>query len=551
MGPLPLSKKNKTFSVGYNAVVLLNVLVLTTLLSIVPPVSSNPICPRILPDVPPTATQSTRPHRVVNGDLAQEFKYYMASVTLQSGTLLCSATLLSEYWALTAAHCPLFAGIHVLRLGGDTVSSGVTREIEKAIPHEKYIKGHSSLQAHDIQLVKLRHPAPPGTKYVKINAEASIPDNFSFVRTAGYGSTFGTAVPDSGILRDVDVPVQPTDVCQKQYGSHRWNIVKRHHLCAGYVQGGCDACFGDSGGPLFLFDGEMNVVQVGIVSFGVECALADISGVYARVSSYTTWMREKGALFDVSTTGVNVFDRREEGISSPEATSAPEVGSLFSGDGTGANQGQWDNYNTGAHGECFPGTAVVILDDGSEKKMEDVVVGDRVHVGLGHYSEVLMFTHRVRNVGKRFVRISIRDASGHLLLTPGHLLWLNGHLKAANVARVGDFITMGNGSHVAISSVSTTIEYGLYNPQTLDGNIVVNNVIASTYTTALRFATAHALIAPLRYMFHLNGMRDVTSGAFEKGFRPLYIFGELCNLFCRTTASAIENCRPKQQGIVA
>lgn len=44
---------------------------------------------------------------------------------------------------------------------------------------------------------------------------------------------------------------------------------------------------GDSGGPL-----TFNKKLIGIVSFGVGCAEADMPGVYARVSTVRSWITE-------------------------------------------------------------------------------------------------------------------------------------------------------------------------------------------------------------------------------------------------------------------
>ena len=51
-------------------------------------------------------------------------------------------------------------------------------------------------------------------------------------------------------------------------------------LCAGYSQGGKDACSGDSGGPLFVEGGEgVPPVEIGVVSWGFGCGAPNTPGV--------------------------------------------------------------------------------------------------------------------------------------------------------------------------------------------------------------------------------------------------------------------------------
>jgi hypothetical protein len=47
---------------------------------------------------------------------------------------------------------------------------------------------------------------------------------------------------------------------------------------------------------------------------------------------------------------------------------------------------------------------------------------------------------------------------------------------------------------------------GLYNPQTLHGDIVVDGVRASTYTEAVDPVFAHAVLAPVRAVYRWFGV---------------------------------------------
>ena len=148
---------------------------------------------------------------------------------------------------------------------------------------------------------------------------------------------------------------------------------------------------------------------------------------------------------------------------------------------------------------CFPGSARVSIEGGGLKRMDELVVGDRVAVGRGMFAEIFMFTHKLANVEHEFV--SLHTAAGPVLrLTQGHYLPLNSVYRPAGEAKVGDRVVLGDGTSTTIAEVSSVVDIGLFNPQTQHGDIVVDGVLASTYTTAVDPSMAHALLAPLRLM---------------------------------------------------
>ena len=67
-------------------------------------------------------------------------------------------------------------------------------------------------------------------------------------------------------------------------------------ICAGEATGERDACNGDSGGPLFVKNGD-DLTQVGVVSWGegpmdqgAACGHANAYGVYTRLGNYKDWI---------------------------------------------------------------------------------------------------------------------------------------------------------------------------------------------------------------------------------------------------------------------
>ncbi len=57
-----------------------------------------------------------------------------------------------------------------------------------------------------------------------------------------------------------------------------------------------------------------------------------------------------------------------------------------------------------------------------------------------------------------------------------------------------------------VSSIRMASNTGLYNQQTIDGDIVVGGLVSSTYTEAVQFETAHSLLAPLRLIYRVCGV---------------------------------------------
>lgn len=164
---------------------------------------------------------------------------------------------------------------------------------------------------------------------------------------------------------------------------------------------------------------------------------------------------------------------------------------------------------------CFPGSATVQLASGETKRVDSLSIGDRVQVGSGQFASVFMFTHKIADIRSRFV--AIRTESGDSLsLSKGHYIYANDLLVPAGRVVVGDFLSLGDGSYSRVTNIEEKIEMGLYNPQTENGDIVVNGIRTSTYTTTVEPSLAHAALAPLRYLSRLGFfVTALESGAQE------------------------------------
>lgn len=174
-------------------------------------------------------------------------------------------------------------------------------------------------------------------------------------------------------------------------------------------------------------------------------------------------------------------------------------GAVFGDANSKANEGDDDEG-----GRCFPASATVELSTGDVVPMDHLAVGDIVKVAPGTYSPVFMFTHAAADAQSSFVELTTATGST-LTLTRGHYLYANGALMAASEVRFGDELMMSDGKATRVVSVSSRADTGLYNPQTLHGDLVVDGIVASTYTTAVEPTIAHSLLlAPARALFRAS-----------------------------------------------
>ena len=166
---------------------------------------------------------------------------------------------------------------------------------------------------NDLLILKLDSPVLD-KPILPVNRNASLPYSNQTLTVIGLGATdprveeytSGSAIPidvtarydvydreeGGDILQEVDVKVIGNQLCNGE-DAYNGYVNREAMMCAGLMEGGKDACSGDSGGPLFekKYDGSM--VQMGLVSFGNGCARANRPGVYTRLSSYSEWIDQQ------------------------------------------------------------------------------------------------------------------------------------------------------------------------------------------------------------------------------------------------------------------
>jgi Hint module len=165
---------------------------------------------------------------------------------------------------------------------------------------------------------------------------------------------------------------------------------------------------------------------------------------------------------------------------------------------------------------CFPASATVEKESGEFIRMNSLKIGDRVRVGATEFSTIFMFTHKDSSSINEFVRLKL--ASGvSVEATSGHYMPVNGGLTSAGSVTIGDVMTVANGARSPVVDISRVFRSGLFNPQTLEGNIVVDGILASTYTQAVDAQVAHALLSPLRFLYRLGALPSFATFEYGSG----------------------------------
>lgn len=254
-----------------------------------------------------------REPRIVGGNNTYEGEFPWAVSIQRHGNHHCGGVIVGHRWILTAAHCvrSQLVGNLIVRTGGHTLTrsiNSISGHLEKDFPVEQIIihddfsrydnltssqmKSSANTNNADIALLKLKQEISWNEHAWPVCFPSREAGNFSGhdAIVIGWGKLNEKSEEFSNELQKVKLTIIDNKVCQNWFRQAGRDMpIDDRIICAGFKNGGKDACHGDSGGPLLSRTNGQYVV-VGVVSTGIGCARPLLPGLYSRVSSYIGWL---------------------------------------------------------------------------------------------------------------------------------------------------------------------------------------------------------------------------------------------------------------------
>ncbi|XP_026157111.1 prothrombin [Mastacembelus armatus] len=258
--------------------------------------------------------ESYRDKRIVGGDDAEvaSAPWQVMLYKRSPQELLCGASVISDQWILTAAHCILYPPWNknftsddiLVRLGKHNRAKferGTEKivAIDEIIVHPKY-NWKENLN-RDIALLHLKRPVTftneifPVCLPTRQVAQTLMTTGYKG-RVTGWGNLKETWNPSARnlptVLQQIHLPIVDQNTCRSSTSVK----VTDNMFCAGYApddtQRG-DACEGDSGGPFVMkYPAENRWYQMGIVSWGEGCDRDGKYGFYTHLFRLSKWMKK-------------------------------------------------------------------------------------------------------------------------------------------------------------------------------------------------------------------------------------------------------------------
>ncbi|XP_062715092.1 trypsin-7 isoform X1 [Aedes albopictus] len=223
------------------------------------------------------AKRHTGLEKIIGGEKVDVSKFPYQLSLRSYDNHICGASIISTYWALTAAHCVFpqrdLRTISLLAGASDRLHGGRLQNVSRIVIHPEY---NPATFDNDVAVLRVKIPLIGlNIRSILIVPEGYEPYHGVRSLVTGWGRTV-IKLTDNGLpttLHAVDIPIVSRSTCATYWGT---DLITERMICAG--QEGRDSCNGDSGGPLVS-----NGQQIGIVSWGsTECG-GPLPAVYTHI----------------------------------------------------------------------------------------------------------------------------------------------------------------------------------------------------------------------------------------------------------------------------
>lgn len=215
--------------------------------------------------------------------------------------LICSSSILTSRWVLTAAHCirrkqlalGLYENLSLIKLSVGSLlwEDGQLYDVEKVVAHQHYHRKMYDF-SNDIGMVKTKQPIQFSDSVKPIAIASSFVDGGESVIASGWGNRKEQHFLFSNImysLRFVQMKTMTNGKCEKFDFGHE-DVINCRMLCAASPNPQTP-CNRDAGGPL-VKDGQL-VGIASLVTHEMNNCNPNMPTVFTRVSKFVKWINEQ------------------------------------------------------------------------------------------------------------------------------------------------------------------------------------------------------------------------------------------------------------------
>ncbi|XP_014782808.1 atrial natriuretic peptide-converting enzyme [Octopus bimaculoides] len=223
---------------------------------------------------------------VQNGHNALDGEYPWVVVLLRGSSFVCTASLISKKYVLTAAHCVdgNSYNSYYVRVGSINKGKGTLYKVTQVLVHQDY---ESYRYGYDIALLYVKS----GITLTDDVQPICLPENPAPLERDYYITGWGQNENRErvSILQEAKTEMLEYHSCKKHY-----NFITEAVLCSNNKEFYQPSCYGDSGGPLQTLNDHGFWVIHGVTSFGMIGCKGDIAkpGAFSSVYHGLEWIKK-------------------------------------------------------------------------------------------------------------------------------------------------------------------------------------------------------------------------------------------------------------------